>query len=198
MQIEIYEPAVLIVGTKGRHYKGVQGLMPGSVSKYCLQQSPIPVIVVRSNVNRQKKKQKRLADPSRKGYSDMMRQSEARGSRHFVPTDPAHSSAIKLSEDEAAEVAKAIGLPRDLPSRPASRRTSISSAVSNPPEATGGDDGSVESEKAPATGENSSDPSFVSDVENNPVPSQEERPKTPIVTIQRVATEPGAPPVDAS
>lgn len=44
-QIEIYEPTALVVGTRGASFSGVQGLFPGSVSKHCLQQSPVPVIV---------------------------------------------------------------------------------------------------------------------------------------------------------
>ncbi|KAL1955497.1 hypothetical protein VTO42DRAFT_8523 [Malbranchea cinnamomea] len=148
--IQIYEPAVLIVGTRGRSLKGMQGLLPGSVSKYCLQQSPIPVIVVRPSIKREKKKQKRLADPTRKSYNNLLRLSEARGSKHFDTTDSARSSTTKLHDDEASEVAKAIGVPQssltDLPSQTAfrsankrsseaeadSRRESVSSTVLNP------------------------------------------------------------------
>jgi hypothetical protein len=122
---------VLIVGTRGRSLGGVQGLLPGSVSKYCLQQSPIPVIVVRPSQKREKKKQKRLADPTRKSYNRILRLSEARGSRLFdTMTDSANSSTSKLPEDEAAAVARAIGLPTsgsqlDLPSRLGTRESSI-------------------------------------------------------------------------
>ncbi|KAK2738400.1 hypothetical protein FQN57_007077 [Myotisia sp. PD_48] len=109
--IQIYEPAVLIVGTRGRSLGGMQGLLPGSVSKYCLQQSPIPVIVVRSSTKREKKKQKRLADPSRKSYNHILKMSEARGGRLFTGSASANSSTSKLPEsEEAAAVAKAIGL----------------------------------------------------------------------------------------
>ncbi|KZF22733.1 adenine nucleotide alpha hydrolases-like protein, partial [Xylona heveae TC161] len=52
--IRIYEPAMLIVGTRGRSLGGIQGLLPGSVSKYCLQHSPVPVIVVRPSSKREK------------------------------------------------------------------------------------------------------------------------------------------------
>lgn len=47
LQIKIYAPACLIVGTRGKSLGGIQGLLPGSVSKYCLQNSPVPVVVVR-------------------------------------------------------------------------------------------------------------------------------------------------------
>ncbi|KAF2209507.1 hypothetical protein CERZMDRAFT_25991, partial [Cercospora zeae-maydis SCOH1-5] len=71
--IRIYEPAMLVVGTKGRSLTGYQGLLSsGSVSKYCLQYSPVPVIVVRPSSKREAKKRKRLQDPSRSGYRDIL------------------------------------------------------------------------------------------------------------------------------
>ncbi|KAF1812808.1 hypothetical protein P152DRAFT_378087, partial [Eremomyces bilateralis CBS 781.70] len=70
--IKLYEPAILIVGTRGRSLGGIQGLLPGSISKYCLQHSPVPVIVVRPNSKRAKNKQKRLHDPSRQSYRDLV------------------------------------------------------------------------------------------------------------------------------
>lgn len=72
MQIHIYEPVILIVGTRGRSLGGLQGLLPGSVSKYCLQHSPVPVIVVRPSSKRDKKKAKRKADPGRKVYQEIL------------------------------------------------------------------------------------------------------------------------------
>ena len=51
--IRIYEPAMLVVGTRGRSLTGYQGLLSsGSVSKYCLQYSPVPVMVVRPCLKR--------------------------------------------------------------------------------------------------------------------------------------------------
>ncbi|KAF2236111.1 hypothetical protein EV356DRAFT_498961 [Viridothelium virens] len=70
--IRIYEPAILVVGTRGRSLGGFQGLLPGSVSKWCLQHSPVPVIVVRPSAKRDKKKRKRLQDPTRRGYKDIL------------------------------------------------------------------------------------------------------------------------------
>ena len=75
--IRIYEPAILVVGTRGRSLTGYQGLLSsGSVSKYCLQYSPVPVIVVRPSRKREAKKKKRLRDPSRTGYRDILDKSE--------------------------------------------------------------------------------------------------------------------------
>ncbi|KAK2831957.1 hypothetical protein FQN49_007000, partial [Arthroderma sp. PD_2] len=100
--IQIYEPAVLIVGTRGRSLKGMQGLLPGSVSKYCLQQSPIPVIVVRPSSKREKKKQKRLAaDPARKSYNHFTKIGDAgRGSGVVGVSASGNSSTSKLPGEE--------------------------------------------------------------------------------------------------
>ncbi|ODQ68262.1 adenine nucleotide alpha hydrolases-like protein [Nadsonia fulvescens var. elongata DSM 6958] len=73
--IQMYEPAILIVGTKGRPTDGFKGLLPGSVSKYCLQHSPVPVIVVRPTHKRQRNKDKRASDPTRRSYKDILAQS---------------------------------------------------------------------------------------------------------------------------
>ncbi|KAH8703654.1 hypothetical protein BGW36DRAFT_423207 [Talaromyces proteolyticus] len=110
--IQIYEPAVLIVGTRGRSLSGMQGLLPGSVSKYCLQQSPIPVVVVRPSTKREKKKKKRLADPNRRSYGNILQISEQRGSGLFNKEVGSDASIAKRPADEAAAVAEAIGLPR--------------------------------------------------------------------------------------
>lgn len=43
--ISMYQPSLLIVGTRG--LSEFKGMLLNSVSKYCLQHSPIPVAVVR-------------------------------------------------------------------------------------------------------------------------------------------------------
>ncbi|CRG91373.1 Universal stress protein A family protein C25B2,10 [Talaromyces islandicus] len=111
--IQIYEPAILIVGTRGRSLSGMQGLLPGSVSKYCLQQSPIPVVVVRPSTKREKKKQKRLADPTRRSYGNILQLSEQQGSGLFSsPQVKDDTNVAKQPDEEAAAVAEAVGLPR--------------------------------------------------------------------------------------
>ena len=112
LQIRIYEPAILIVGTRGRNLGGFQGLLPGSVSKYCLQYSPVPVIVVRPTSKREKKKKKRQADPSRKGYLDILLKSDP-STDHVLEGSSRNSLADTLvaPEAEAEAVAKAVGLP---------------------------------------------------------------------------------------
>ena len=70
----MYSPSMLIVGTKGRSHDGVQGFLVNrsSFSKYCLQYSPVPVVVVRPTEKREKKKLKRTGDPSRQSYVSML------------------------------------------------------------------------------------------------------------------------------
>ncbi|KAL3490513.1 hypothetical protein BJX62DRAFT_137568 [Aspergillus germanicus] len=127
--IKIYEPAVLIVGTRGKNLSGVQGLLPGSVSKYCLQRSPIPVIVVRPSTKREKKKKKRLADPTRRSYNHILELSEQRGSHIFSAPSSRNSSVAKLPDEEAA-VAAALGLPQSYTASRTSLSTSERSSVS--------------------------------------------------------------------
>ncbi|KAI2642824.1 hypothetical protein GGS21DRAFT_194492 [Xylaria nigripes] len=109
--IKIYQPSMLIVGTKGRTMDGVQGFLVNrsSFSKYCLQYSPVPVVVVRPTEKREKKKAKRAGDPSRQSYFQMLG-----GREHEV--DSRNSSAYKFesklsADEEAHRVAVAVGLP---------------------------------------------------------------------------------------
>lgn len=111
-KIQIYEPAVLIVGNGGRSLSGMQSLLPGSVTKYCLQQSPIPVIVVRPSPKREKKKKKRLANPSRRSYNNILQMSEKTGSSLFdTRLSIDNNTVANLPDEEAAAVAAAVGLP---------------------------------------------------------------------------------------
>lgn len=102
-QINLYEPAILVVGTRGKSLGGFQGLLPGSVSKYCLQHSPVPVIVVRPSSKRDKARSKRANDPSRLGYQEMLAKSE---SLLDINTSPAPSprGSFVASDEQAAAV----------------------------------------------------------------------------------------------
>lgn len=93
----------------------MQGLLPGSVSKYCLQQSPIPVIVVRPSDKRAHKKKKRLQDPTRASYNSILAQAKSRGGSTVLDRKARNSVAPlpEATDQEAAAVAKAIGLPKD-------------------------------------------------------------------------------------
>ena len=100
-----------MVGTKGRSLGGFQGLLPGSVSKYCLQHSPVPVIVVRPSSKRDKSRVKRAQDPSRQTYKDLLEKSGPQGG-HIVSNRNSfilEEDTIPASDDEAAAVAAAIG-----------------------------------------------------------------------------------------
>lgn len=120
-QIQIYEPAVLVVGTRGRNLGGMQGLLPGSVSKYCLQQSPIPVIVVRPSTKRMKKKKKRLADPSRRNYDSILEKARGGYSLHKTNRNSIVGPLPEATDQEAAAVAKAIGVPKNFEATPLPR-----------------------------------------------------------------------------
>ncbi|KAI0024981.1 universal stress protein family [Xylariomycetidae sp. FL0641] len=107
--IKIYQPSMLIVGTKG--IEGVQGFLVNrnSFSKYCLQYSPVPVVVVRPTEKRDKKRLKRAGDPSRQNYAQMLA-----GQRHEADND--NGSIYELephltADEEAHRVAVAVGLP---------------------------------------------------------------------------------------
>ena len=97
-QINLYEPAILVVGTRGKSLGGFQGLLPGSVSKYCLQHSPVPVIVVRPTSKRDKAKSKRTNDPDRQGYRDILAKSEK------LPEIDSPRNTFFENEDEAATI----------------------------------------------------------------------------------------------
>jgi hypothetical protein len=115
----------------------MQGLMPGSVSKYCLQQSPIPVIVVRPSTKRAQKKMKRARDSSatRTLYGSMLHQAQSVGGSHALEKgcDNAVMGLLPdATEQEAAAVAQAIGLPKNYKGTyggPLARVTSIKSEV---------------------------------------------------------------------
>lgn len=146
--IRLYEPAMLVVGTRGKSLTGYQGLLSsGSVSKYCLQYSPVPVIVVRPSSKREAKKRKRLRDPSRTGYRDILDKSdEAPRGRGMHLLDPQNRTSFGSADmgalgqldaahdpdHEARMVAEAIGY-RGAPAaaaRPASREGVRSSSLS--------------------------------------------------------------------
>jgi hypothetical protein len=122
---------MLIVGTKGRSLGGLQGLMNtrNSFSKYCLQYSPVPVVVVRPDDMRRKKKDKRTGDPGRQSYTQILAQV---GGRHEIDSEASSTYEFErtLSPDEEAHrVAAAIGLPAAFdptikPYKPSSRLSS--------------------------------------------------------------------------
>ncbi|KAI9890152.1 MAG: hypothetical protein M1814_004433 [Vezdaea aestivalis] len=111
--INTYEPAMLVVGTRGKSLSGIQGLLPGSVSKYCLQNSPVPVIVVQPHNKVQKKKNARQKKPEKGSYQEILEASGNHSSYvldHIQEDNPLpqiHSASLQ----EAKAVADAIGVP---------------------------------------------------------------------------------------
>ncbi|RKF63064.1 putative universal stress protein [Erysiphe neolycopersici] len=109
--IQLYEPAMLIVGTKGRSLGGLQGLMSNrnSFSKWCLQYSPIPVIIVRPTSKRIKKKIKRDADPARQDYIRILRESGIEGHETDTDSQCGNWEVSNNLENEAHAVTAALG-----------------------------------------------------------------------------------------
>ncbi len=105
---------MLIVGTRGRSLGGIQGLVNtrNSFSKYCLQYSPVPVVVVRPDDKRKKKKDKRNNDSSRQTYANLLSQNPL--GKHEADSENSSVYALEngiSADEEAHRVARAIGLP---------------------------------------------------------------------------------------
>lgn len=114
---------MLIVGSRGRPLEGLQSLVRNrrSFSKWCLQYSPVPVVVVKPPEQREKKKAKRLADSARGDYARILRDSGIE--EHETSDGSRHNSVFEVPnapEVEAHAVAVAMGLPSrfDPMSRP--------------------------------------------------------------------------------
>ncbi|KAG1438299.1 hypothetical protein G6F56_012697 [Rhizopus delemar] len=67
--IPMYQPSLLIVGTRG--LSEFKGMLSGSVSKYCLQNSPVPVTVVRTGEQVRKSSFDGAQSPKRKSFLSM-------------------------------------------------------------------------------------------------------------------------------
>jgi hypothetical protein len=103
---------MLIVGTRGRSLGGFQGLVSNrnSFSKWCLQYSPVPVVVVRPTEKRMKKKKKRVADPTRQDYIRILRESGIEQHETEAGTKNSIFEEANHPDVEAYEVAAAVGL----------------------------------------------------------------------------------------
>lgn len=102
-----------------------------SFSKWCLQYSPVPVVVVRPTEKRLKKKKKRDADPTRQDYARILKDSGIE--EHETQSGSQHSifEASNDPNEEAHAVAAALGLPAqfDPTLKPLYRESSRSSRV---------------------------------------------------------------------
>ncbi|PHH70665.1 hypothetical protein CDD80_5802 [Ophiocordyceps camponoti-rufipedis] len=111
--ILLHQAAMLIVGARGRSLGGIQGLVNSrnSFSKYCLQYSPVPVVVVRPTEKRIKKKVKRVNDATRQTYVSML---AATGGVHEADSETSSTFELETQnspDEEAHQVAKVLGLP---------------------------------------------------------------------------------------
>lgn len=128
---------MLIVGTRGRTLGGFQGLVASrnSFSKYCLQYSPVPVVVVRPDEKRQKKKEKRDNDPEKQSYRQMLQSSHG---VHEADSDTVSTWEVESNlspDEEAGKVARALGLPAKFdptlkPFKPERQRSTLSVTMS--------------------------------------------------------------------
>jgi hypothetical protein len=136
---------MLIVGTRGRSLGGIQGLVNtrNSFSKYCLQYSPVPVVVVRPTEKRLKKKTKRANDSSRQTYLGMLAASQG---RHEADSEASSTYELEVQispDEEAHQVAKVLGLPASFDptikplnvSHMRAPRASVASSLQNTTEA---------------------------------------------------------------
>lgn len=107
---------MLIVGTKGKSLQGVQGLLGGrtSFSKWALQYSPIPVVVVRSAAQRGKKKIKRDRDPARGEYIRMLKECGLDRHESDIVAKKNMFEAPNTPDVEAHAVISALGLPENF------------------------------------------------------------------------------------
>ncbi|GAA5903263.1 hypothetical protein JCM6882_008121 [Rhodosporidiobolus microsporus] len=86
--IEIYKPDSLIVGTRGKPDSLFRSAMMGSISRWAVARSPIPVVVVRPDDKVRETLSRRLQDPKRgRSYVSLLsREEQARLAAHHSAT----------------------------------------------------------------------------------------------------------------
>ncbi|SPO02951.1 uncharacterized protein DNG_05630 [Cephalotrichum gorgonifer] len=115
--VNVHQPSMLVVGTKGKSNQGMQGMWNTrhSFSKYCLEKSSVPVVVVRPDSVRRKKMDKRSRDPSRNSYGQMLSATNGVHESDLLDDTLLLSTVTQLSfENEASQVAKALCLPAEF------------------------------------------------------------------------------------
>jgi len=98
--IALYRPDSLVVGTRGRSVLqqwgaalGAPGV--GSISRYCVSRSPVPVIVVRPERKVRKGMQKRRADPKRGTHFEGLERPHTSSSSS--PPVPGSAGALRIT-----------------------------------------------------------------------------------------------------
>ncbi|GAA6050609.1 hypothetical protein JCM3770_001486 [Rhodotorula araucariae] len=77
--IEIYKPDSLIVGTRGRPDSLFKSAFMGSISRWAVARSPVPVVVVRPDAKVREALERRLQDPKRgRSYVSLLSDAEQR------------------------------------------------------------------------------------------------------------------------
>ncbi|KAG1751685.1 hypothetical protein EDD22DRAFT_915357 [Suillus occidentalis] len=89
--IALYRPDSIVVGTRGQRGM-MQAWGVGSVSKYCLSNSPVPIIVVRPERKVRKVLAKRRADPKRGTHFDELTRAKTQNI-HSIPMSPSVTRA---------------------------------------------------------------------------------------------------------
>lgn len=88
--IEVYRPDSLIVGTRGvkpSMWKAAAGSsFMGSISRYCVSRSPVPVIVVRPTELVEYDLEKRIAEVEKRPYVSLLEPTERPRSRESSRT----------------------------------------------------------------------------------------------------------------
>lgn len=112
-------------------------MLPGSISKFCLQNSAVPVIVVRPNMQRSRGKRKRQQDPARQGYRDLLDRAGIEGhlldekNRYIVDHLGGQEEERPASTDESAAVAAALGVKKQDRAAKGSPLTKVESAATD-------------------------------------------------------------------
>ncbi|KAL8290551.1 hypothetical protein RQP46_002809 [Phenoliferia psychrophenolica] len=70
--IEIYRPDSLVVGTRGLPDSIFKSAFMGSISRYCVAKSPVPVIVVRPEDKVRESLSRRLLEPKKRSYLSLL------------------------------------------------------------------------------------------------------------------------------
>ncbi|KAI7899512.1 uncharacterized protein BX663DRAFT_554918 [Cokeromyces recurvatus] len=95
--ISIYQPSMLIVGTRGM--SELKGMFINSISRYCLQHSPVPVVIVQPEERVKKQHQKKT---TKNRLSGMFRSI----SNHSGSSDSSSTESSSSSSDDDDEVSK--------------------------------------------------------------------------------------------
>ncbi|CAG8544060.1 683_t:CDS:2 [Ambispora leptoticha] len=104
--IELYRPEVLVVGTRGRSQ--AKSLLMGSISMYCLQNSPVPVIVVRPEKRVKQEQEKKLKKKKRKDSlepSILLSPSSSNGTDNGQQERSTSIQSLEGLEDTSGEIA---------------------------------------------------------------------------------------------